>query len=223
MVWASCDTSTSSDSTIWVTWTSTVGISSTASTSDCWTDWNNPSYDISATTATSSSTTWRVWVDGEEQHNSQATLIYQRRKQTHAEKQAEKDRLLRLAEERKEREARAKALEKEKKDAEKRAKDLLLDLIGEKELEVYNKTGRLFVKGKKFDYVVQKRGFIQRLEKKKITDLCVHLNNKYKFPETDNVVAMKLLIEHEEDRMLELANNHGSKTRPKELKKAACM
>ncbi len=121
------------------------------------------------------------------------------------------------------REAKATKLKEEKLLAETRAKELLLDLIGEEELKVYSETGRLFVKGKKFDYILQKTGFIQRIEKNKIVDMCVHLDNRFKFPETDNVVAMKLAIEEDEKGILKLANDHGSVKRPAELRKAACM
>ncbi len=113
--------------------------------------------------------------------------------------------------------------QKEREVAEDVAKELLLDLIGDEELKVYEETGRLFVKGKKFDYIVQKDSFVQKIEKDKVTDLCVHLENKYKFPDTDNVVAMKLLLETDEDKVLELANSHGSDDRPEELPLAACM
>ena len=99
----------------------------------------------------------------------------------------------------------------------------MLDLIGEEDLKTYEKTGRLFVKGRRYDYIVQKTGFIKRIEKDKITDLCVHLDNPNRFPQTDNVVAMKLAIEADEDAILKLANNHGSKKRPKQLPEAACM
>jgi hypothetical protein len=113
--------------------------------------------------------------------------------------------------------------EKERKAAEAKAKQLLLDLIGKEDLDIYNETGRLFVKGKKYDYIIQKEGFIKRVEKKKITDLCVHLDNRYKYPSTDNVIAMKLAIEADEAQVLKLANNHGSSKRPKTLPRAACM
>lgn len=111
----------------------------------------------------------------------------------------------------------------EKEEAENTAKALLLDLIGETELKVYEETGRLFVKGRKYDYIVQRRGKVMRIEKDKITDLCIHLAARYRFPETDNVIALKLAIEADEDFVLREANNHGAESRPTVLPRAACM
>jgi hypothetical protein len=110
--------------------------------------------------------------------------------------------------------------------SENRAKELLLDLIGEDELKVYQETGRLFVKGKKFDYIIRRdkmMGGLERIEKNRITDLCVHLKENFKCPKTDNVIALKLAIESDEDKILELANSYSSHNRPDKLPKAACM
>ena len=79
------------------------------------------------------------------------------------------------------------------------------------------------MRGKKYDYIVQKDGFIKRIEKDKITDLCVHLVNRQTYPATDNVVAMKLAIENDEEKILRLANNKGSRNREADLPLAACM
>ena len=112
------------------------------------------------------------------------------------------------------------------KKAETRAKDLLLDLIGEDQLKIYEETGRLFVKGYKYDYVIKRDkviGGLERIEKDKITDLCVHLASKFKCPKTDNVIALKLAIESDEDNILRLANKQREHKRPAQLKKAACI
>lgn len=114
-------------------------------------------------------------------------------------------------------------LKKEKADAEQKAKELLLDLIGEKELEIYNKTGRLFVHGKQYDYIVPKEGLIQRIEKDKVTDLCIHLRDRHGFPETDNVISLKLLAEADEKQFNSIANQHHPRSRPEELPECACM
>lgn len=107
--------------------------------------------------------------------------------------------------------------------AEARARNLLLDLIGEDELKVYQETGRLFVKGNRYDYIVRKTGTIQRIEKDKLTDLCVHLASNHKCPKTDNVIALKLALESDEDEVLQLANNHGCCEKPDQIPRAACM
>ncbi len=114
-------------------------------------------------------------------------------------------------------------LQKQKAQAEEVAKELLMELIGPKELETYNRTGKLFVQGKKYSYIIPKEGCIQRIEKDKITKLCVHLENRYKFPETDNVIAMMLAIETNEKQVLDMANKHGELPLPKLLPEAACI
>lgn len=114
-----------------------------------------------------------------------------------------------------------KKMKEQKEAAEAKAKELLLDLIGKEELAVYEETGRVFVKGRKHDYIVQRTGFVQQIQKGKVQDLCAHIN-KSKYPLTDNVVGLKLLIESDEDQFLKIANRHSSRT-IEELPKAACM
>ena len=125
---------------------------------------------------------------------------------------------------RKEAEERAKQLAKNKakQKAEEKAVKLLESLIGD-EIEVYKKTGRIFVKGKKGTYIVRKGRFVQKIEDDKIIDLCVHIKNSYKCPKTDNVIALKMLLENDEDHVLKLANRIGSESLPEELPLAACM
>ena len=107
--------------------------------------------------------------------------------------------------------------------AEIKAKELLLDLIGEDQLKIYNETGRLFVRGRKNDYIVQEHGYVKKLEKDKVVDLCIHLNNKTKYPETDNVIALKLLIEGSEEKFTKTAHHVYSGPVYDELPKCACM
>jgi len=199
----------SSDDSTWYTWAD-----STATTSvekSTWTSWTSAASTTSTMPETTTytddgGTVWVQWV-------GELTI------ETSVEEPDRYDISHREVEE----ESDYKKREKEREIAEDVAKELLLDLIGKKELKVYEETGRLFVKGKKFDYIVQKDSFVQKIEKDKITDLCVHLDNKYKFPDTDNVVAMKLLLETDEDIILDLANEHGSDDRPEKLPLAACM
>lgn len=95
---------------------------------------------------------------------------------------------------------------KKREEAEEKAQELLSYMIGEKQMEVYRRTNKLFVKGKKYEYIIQKNGYIIKLEKNKVINLCVHLEKKYSMPLTDNVIAMKLRIENEEKNVLKLAN-----------------
>ena len=99
------------------------------------------------------------------------------------------------------------------------AQDLLLDIVGEDELQRYNETGRLFVRGKEYDYVLQKGGGVHRIEKDKVIDflkkkeatgryICVHPKGNFNFPETDNVITLKLWIENNEEKFLGIGNMH---------------
>lgn len=211
-----------STSTIWPYWvnaqysytvtsTGTSYVSSTDSTSTAtssdivWRTWTSTG---TGTLDCTSNGVWKIWTYQEETAPalSQEEIDARRR-------EAERERA--EAEERR-------RIEKEQKDAaEEVAKELLLDLIGPEEMEIYNETGRLFVKGRKFDYIIQKQGMLHRIEKDKITDLCVHLKDRDKFPKTDNVIALMMLLKADEDHILGKANNHGSRRRPSELPKFA--
>ena len=109
--------------------------------------------------------------------------------------------------------------------AEIKAQDLLKDFIGEEELKVYNETGRLYVKGEKGEYIVRRGSTIQKIEGNKVIDFCVHLKNRGHFPPTDNVIALKFLLEEDENKVLKLANKRGSTSFDsiEELPLAACM
>jgi hypothetical protein len=101
-------------------------------------------------------------------------------------------------------------MQKKKQDAEHKAQELLSHLIGKDLLTVYKETGRLFVKGKEYDYIIPRDGFITKIGKDKVYDMCVHLERKASMPETDNVIAMKLFLEGNEKEALKLANIHGT-------------
>lgn len=194
----SCDTTTYSGYT-WVTWSANAGVCVTGSQDnvtyiDCtFIDWSEAA---TVATTTSASTTWVGWSGNQGECFIEASIY-------------EPDAYEKL--------------KAEKEAAEEKAKELLLDLIGSDEMKIYRETGRLFVKGAKYDYIVQREGFVKRVEKDKITDMCVHLRDKYKYPPTDNVIAIKTSLEHEEDNVLEMANYHSSEDRPEELPIAACM
>jgi len=210
--------STYTSANVWPVWTSTSYTTSTVSQSSdatsTWGGWvgcdysNGTSATTSTITYTDSSAIWVYWAE-------EPTL-----KAISKEEQTANDE--RWAKEREESRKRAKKLEADKKAAEKKAKELLLDLIGEDELKVYEETGRLFVKGRKFDYIVNKGGYVQKVDKNKIIDLCVHIQNRFTYPETDNVVGMKLAIEGNEEEFLKIANHHSPRDIG-ELPRAACM
>jgi hypothetical protein len=96
--------------------------------------------------------------------------------------------------------------EAQRQAAELKANELLQDLIGEEQLKVYIETGRLLVKGKNNDYLLEKTGKVTRIEKDKLVDLCIHISDRLAVPQTDNVVALKLLAEADDYAFDRLAN-----------------
>lgn len=103
--------------------------------------------------------------------------------------------------------------EREKKQAEDRASQLLLDLIGKVQYQIYEKTGKLLVHGRKHDWLIHKYGRVHRLEKDRVIDLCVHLRRKWEFPSGDNVIAMALAAHSNEKKLVQLAHITGEQSK----------
>jgi len=107
-------------------------------------------------------------------------------------------------------------------EAEKKALKLLGEIIGESELEVYKKTGRLFVKGKDGDYIARNGRSLQKIEGNKVVDLCVHIESRLNCPPTDTVIGLKFLLENEPENVIRIANKLGE-SKLDEIPLAACM
>lgn len=106
-------------------------------------------------------------------------------------------------------------IKKEKALSEEKACELLGDIIGKNQLEIYKRSKRLLVEGKRNKFIINggESGYrLKRIDEKKklIEELCIHLENQYKFPITDNVVAILLSLMNNEKEVIELANNHGA-------------
>lgn len=100
--------------------------------------------------------------------------------------------------------------EKERKQlAELTAQALLEDLISDEELAYYKEHKMLVVKGREFDYVINKGAGVHKVEKDKVISLCIHLKEQYKYPETDNVIGLMLMLKANEREFLKTANSHG--------------
>lgn len=110
---------------------------------------------------------------------------------------------------------------KQKEQAEEVAQVLLGELIGEEQLEVYKETGRIFVNGRKHSYLITKSGGVQRVEKGKTVDLCVHIQQRILLPPTDNVIGLAMHIKSDEKDFNKVANASNPKPRPKLLPLAA--
>jgi hypothetical protein len=193
--------------------TSTFAFSATDTNTRIWREWCDGT-DSSATTSYVNDHVWKIWIKDYELNDEQI-------------KEQSKIRAEREERERIEREERSKRIaesNRKRQQAEISAKELLKDLIGEEQLKIYEETGRLYVRGKKFDYIVPKDGTIKQIQKDKVVDLCVHLREHMKYPPTDNVIALKLSLEADEDSILKMANNHGERPLSNlKLPKAACM
>jgi hypothetical protein len=200
--------SAASDAT-WSTWATTSANCTSTSDSACWYTWTD-----TGSTSTSSETTWTSWnTDGYTIYPSYQTAPKTQEELEHQRIQAQQQ-----AEERMQREAERETL---RQAAELKANELLQDLIGEEQLKVYLETGRLLVKGKRNDYLLEKTGRVTRVEKDKLVDLCIHIADRLSVPQTDNVVALKLMAEADDYAFDKMANVRG--TRPLEaLPMAAC-
>jgi hypothetical protein len=113
--------------------------------------------------------------------------------------------------------------------ADKKARELVMDLLPEDQREVYEKTGRLLVKGNSYDWLIKKRGrsvSIKKLTKDKVVDLCVY-HTKGDLPADDRVVGFALAAKYSEEHLEKTANYQGSRNRDDfiqhDLKEAACI
>jgi len=231
-VWSSSTTSTietGSPSGFWSTSCATSGGAS-STIGDTWYHWGS-SVD---TTGTADETCWTTWVDGviTDVQVTPGGYVYESNNVHESNNVAEpsnwkKDflnrhyRNMQMKINMEWNAMKAQWLKEKKEAAESKAKELLLDLISQKEFDMYEKTGKLLVKGRKYDYIVHKKGGVTTLSKpskfrheRQAEGLCVHLNSKdnNRCPATDNVIAMKLNIEHEESKFLKTANHHGKRS-----------
>lgn len=226
----------------WTYWnTSSTDTCTSYNTSDCWSSWNTTT---SSSTATSDNTwyywtvdsttdatvrtndsTWTVWnevghtiqiIEGDysQQIDRRRIRVKAKRARIKAEKSARKHR------------ARQAMKEVEKQKAEEKAKELLLDLIGPEQMEIYNRTGRVFVKGTRFDWLLQTVGSrcnLRKLKKDKVHDLCIHIDND-QIPKTDQVIGYLLSAKFNEehlDRTANLVRTYDRKSVEKDIKEAA--
>lgn len=179
-----------------------------------WGNWCEEAYTTQAQTQSSYQVTfqnqvWQHWITTEPQseHFARQQLGQQALQQTDEEFQRRAAEMQRAATE--QAAAFEEGLKKEKDRkivAEETAQVLLGELIGEEELAVYKETGRVLVKGKSHDYMLHVGGKVQRIEKNKITDLCVHVSQRPMIPDTDNVIGLALHIQADEKDFNKVAN-----------------
>ena len=208
--WNSQGTASGTSST-WDTWNGqTEALTNTNETWNYWCDTTNLAITSEVDT---SNYVWSTWVTvddcGTTQIESCDVIPHVLGSYGEVFTETKKERKVRQKREKKERlesERRIRLLNEKKEKAESLALSLLGELIGDKELKIYKETGRILVKGNNFDYLLHKHGKVQRYEKDKIVDLCIHFKSKYSYPETDNVIGLKLLAEENDKHFNELAN-----------------
>jgi hypothetical protein len=210
--WVSSSSSTTTDST-WSNWCDST--STATSTNEIWPTWCG---DTGTSTAVykGTNTIWATWCEEEDAY----TYVYS------TPKESEEDKRKRLIAHAKTKAKAIIAKRKEKK-AYAKAIELLEDVMGKEAREVYQKTGRILVKGKKYDWLIENRQYgnsvkVSKVDKNKIIDLCVYCKGAAKFPQPDHALAMALNAKYAEDYLDEKANFVSEKSL-EELPEAAVM
>jgi hypothetical protein len=195
-------TSTTANDYVWLNWNNYSG--TTSGVDHVWDSWNSTT--VTYTTG-GSDYVWQVWNDEYTPPAKKVPDEVWRPVELTTEQKRARDAQTRIRNEwyevkRKEQEE-AKAL------AELTAQDLLKDLITVEQFEYYKETGHLVVNGRKYDYVIEKGRGVFKVDKDKVRDLCIHLKNRYSFPDTDNVIGLLLALRTNEKKFLKTANDHG--------------
>jgi len=207
------DTNTSYNSSdgSWISW-NTTSSGTTATNNEIWYQWTiDPTTSGTVVTNDHTDTNDAVWYEWTfESHdevgtrgiyapvkvNRRRARLKAKRAEYRADKQTRKFKARRAMEE----------IEKQK--AEDKAKELLLDLIGPLEMAIYERTGRVFVKGTKFDWLLQTEGnrcSVKKVTKGKVHDLCIHMEDGV-IPKTDQVIGYILNAKFNEKHLDDTAN-----------------
>lgn len=200
-VTSSCTTTTD---TTWIKWTG----STTSSTGDTWHTWTN-----NAVTA-STNTVWETWTtvnhevvrieasntDMRRLHRAQPLSPAQRRQQ-----QIDREWNAYQAE------LRAQEAKRERAAASARARELLFDNLTDQQRSDLKRDGFFFVPskkaGRKYRLRKGRAGNVDVIQNERILHrLCAH--PQLYVPDDDTRLAQKLMIEHQEDEFLRLANVH---------------
>ena len=208
---SSTDTATDTNG-CWVAWNTSTGstLRSTDSTDATWYYWN-----VDSTSDTGDRTAVIVHNGNEECWTSWNTVTFkviegnfdrkpEKRRERLRFKRQERKRILQMRKMR----AREAIRQLEKAKSEEKAKELLLDLIGPEQMEVYNRTGRVFVKGRQFDWLLETEGHrcrLTKITKDKVHDLCIHMEHD-SIPKTDQVIGYMLQAKHNEEHLVKTAN-----------------
>jgi hypothetical protein len=209
--WNTSDTSTCSSygtsDDAWVSWTTTSGTTASSETNnEVWYYWTSDSTTDCTVRIVDSAGAWDKWNSDTYRvtYGDYSTPVVDQRRERVKRKRAQR-RAERGTRKFKAREAMRLI---EIKKAEEKAQELLLDLIGPVDMAIYKRTGRVFVKGREFDWLLQTEGNrcrLQKVTKDKIHDLCIHMSD-YKMPKTDQVVGFLLNAKFNEKHLDKTAN-----------------
>jgi hypothetical protein len=121
--------------------------------------------------------------------------------------------------------------EQKRASANRKARELLFDLLPEDQHELYERTGRILVKGRKHDWLIRKNHnhgtaiTVSRLDKNRVVDMCVYFREGRNLPTDDRMVGFILNAKLSEDDFLKTCNIRYSQERKKVeelLKEVAC-
>lgn len=191
--------------TSWTNWNDTSTCSICGAT-DTWRLWIDNS---TATTFSTSNDIWDAWVSYEETTTGGVTykLYYQQPQET---AEVRQQRIEQEQQRERERQAAYAAELKQREEAVAKAERLLMESLREKQLEEYQEFKRFTVISKdgKRTYRVNKGRIrnVQLIDQggKVLRTYCGHPQEYV--PDEDTMLAQKLLLEHEEERFLKLAN-----------------
>jgi len=186
--------------TVWINWNaSSYSDCTTSSTSDTvWDNWNTVS--TTSSYLIYADKTWTQWVNLEP-----ATMYHATRGVEDRQIENEARRIIssQIEQGRQEAQRRYAEMEAKRIKAEQKALQLVMDLIGEEQARIYEQTGNLLVKGERYDWLLKREGKVYRVEKDKVSLLCIHTENGHRSrqPETDNVISLALNAKFNEKEM----------------------
>lgn len=203
---SSTDTGTSYNSSdgSWIAWNTSTSTSTTTS-NNVWHYWTVDS--TTDATVYTHDETWSSWTAGNTIQIVEGDFCSQRVDKRRLRVKAKRNRI-RAEKQRRKQKARNAIADMKRHNAEETAKKLLLDLIGTEQMEVYKRTGRVFVKGREFDWLLITEGNLCKLKKitkDKVYDLCIHIDADL-IPKTDQVIGYLLNAKFNEKHLEKTAN-----------------
>jgi len=193
----SSSSTSSTDNTVWRTWTSTsVTYTSSPSTDSSWTTWNGAS---NTQIYQRNDVQWHYWITYTEAPRRMANEEVNRQSQE-AQRRQQEDQQRRWSE-----------IQKKKELAEKKAQELLKLFLGENQFIKFEKTQKLLVKGSHNGlYLLSMGGYVKKIKEKEkeMQNYCVHVTPSFKqnLPETDNLITLLLGLQNNEKEVIKLAN-----------------